>query len=133
MNIPNPMSVMPTDKSIDNWAAQLRKGTLELSVLAALAGQRLYGLALLKLLQEQRSTAISEGTLYPLLDRMKRDQLLDAQWEQCGDSRPRKYYQLTAQGNAWLLQLEQHWRQTVLDLDILLARPAVGAIKQGAC
>lgn len=105
------------------WEIQLRKGTLELVILAALQQRTLYGLELLKLLQSFPSTAITEGTLYPLLDRLKREQLLDSQWVQEGDIRPRKYYQLTAQGQQKLQQLSRVWRQSVQDIEYLLAHP----------
>ena len=66
------------DKTQEKWEVQLRKGSLELVILAALQQRTLYGLELLKVLQSFKSTAITEGTLYPLLDRLKREQLLDA-------------------------------------------------------
>ena len=86
------------DKTQEKWEVQLRKGSLELVILAALKDRTLYGLELLKVLQSFKSTAIAEGTLYPLLDRLKREDLLDAQWVQEGDIRPRKYYSLTKDG-----------------------------------
>lgn len=115
-------------QSEQKWEIQLRKGTLELVILAALQQRTLYGLELLKLLQSFPSTAITEGTLYPLLDRLKREQLLDAQWVQEGDIRPRKYYQLTAQGQQKLQQLSRVWRQSVQDIEYLLAHPGPEAI-----
>lgn len=118
----------PEAQSEQKWEIQLRKGTLELVILAALQQRTLYGLELLKLLQSFPSTAITEGTLYPLLDRLKREQLLDAQWVQEGDIRPRKYYQLTAQGQQKLQQLSRVWRQSVQDIEYLLAHPGPEAI-----
>lgn len=120
-----PTTWLPDDPdTIDKWSAQLRKGTLELAVLAALAGRCLYGLELLRLLGQQPFTAISEGTLYPLLDRLKREQLVKAEWVQQGEQRPRKYYQLTVVGQARLQQLQHNWRQAVADLDVLLQHSA---------
>lgn len=112
-----------TEDVMEKWAVQLRKGTLELAILAALQQRTLYGLELLKLLQSLPSTSITEGTLYPLLDRLKRDELVDAQWVQEGDSRPRKYYQLTPLGNKKLTDLTRLWRQSVTDIEWLLANP----------
>lgn len=111
------------DKNQEKWEVQLRKGTLELVILAALKGRTLYGLELLKLLQGFRSTAISEGTLYPLLERLKRDELVDAKWVQEGDIRPRKYYTLTAIGEQKLIDLISIWRQSVTDIEYLLRHP----------
>ncbi len=113
----------PTEALMEKWEVQLRKGTLELAILAALQQRTLYGLELLKLLQSLPSTTITEGTLYPLLDRLKREALVDAQWVQEGDSRPRKYYQLTAPGAQKLTDLTRLWRQSVSDIELLLANP----------
>lgn len=110
-----------TDNLTEKWEVQLRKGTLELAILAALQPQTLYGLALLKRLQSLPSTNISEGTLYPLLDRLKRDALVDATWVTEPDSRPRKYYQLTALGEAKLQQMQAVWRQSVIDMERLIS------------
>jgi len=113
----------PNDALMEKWEVQLRKGTLELAILAALQQRTLYGLELLKLLQSLPSTTITEGTLYPLMDRLKRDELVDAQWVQEGDSRPRKYYRLTALGAQKLTDLTRLWRQSVIDIEFLLANP----------
>ncbi len=113
----------PNDALMEKWEVQLRKGTLELAILAALQQRTLYGLELLKLLQSLPSTTITEGTLYPLMDRLKRDELVDAQWVQEGDSRPRKYYRLTALGAQKLTDLTRLWRQSVADIEFLLANP----------
>lgn len=112
-----------TENLTEKWEVQLRKGTLELAILAALQQRTLYGLELLKLLQSLPSTSISEGTLYPLLDRLKRDALVDASWVTESDSRPRKYYQLTEQGQSKLLQMRALWRQSVTDIEQLLTSP----------
>jgi PadR family transcriptional regulator PadR len=112
-----------TEALMEKWEVQLRKGTLELAILAALQQRTLYGLELLKLLQSLPSTTITEGTLYPLLDRLKRDELVDAQWVQEGETRPRKYYQLTPLGNKKLTDLTRLWRQSVSDIEWLLANP----------
>ncbi len=111
------------EKIQEKWEVQLRKGTLELVILAALQHRTLYGLELLKLLQSFKSAAITEGTLYPLLDRLKREGIVDAQWVQEGDVRPRKYYSLTDTGRHKLADLITLWRQSVLDIEFLLAHP----------
>ncbi|MFZ5843636.1 MAG: PadR family transcriptional regulator [Pseudomonadota bacterium] len=115
---------METDDLQEKWQSQLRKGALELVILAALRGRTVYGLALLRHLQRFPTTAITEGTLYPLLDRLKRDELVNANWVQEGDSRPRKYYQLTPKGEQKLAALAQAWQQSVTDIHALLSTPA---------
>lgn len=104
----------------DKWDVQLRKGTLELVILAALKERTLYGLELLKLLHSFETMKITEGTLYPLMDRLKRDELVNAFWRQEGDTRPRKYYQLTEQGLIKLEALTNRWRQSVEDIEHLI-------------
>ena len=96
------------------WDAQLRKGTLELAILAAVAGEEKYGLV------------ISEGTLYPLLDRLKREGVLNAKWHQVGEVRPRKYYSLTESGLERLHILRARWKRSVVDMESLLADTAIG-------
>ena len=122
--------VMMLQKDIDSkWDAQLRKGTLELVILAILKERRLYGLEILGLLQSLETTAISEGTLYPLLDRLKRDGLVDAHWQQQGEARPRKYYQLTMNGETKLADLTIRWRKSTEDIETLLSNPGPGPIR----
>lgn len=112
------------DDQQEKWQIQLRKGALELAILATLRGQPVYGLAILRHLQRFPTTAITEGTLYPLLDRLKRDELVSANWVQEGENRPRKYYQLTAKGEQKLVALAQVWQQSVTDINALLAAAA---------
>ena len=107
----------------DKWDVQLRKGSLELVILAALKERTLYGLELLKLLHSFETMKITEGTLYPLLDRLKREVLISSFWRQEGETRPRKYYQLTPQGEQKLIALRMRWRQSVEDIEYLLQHP----------
>ncbi len=112
--------VSENDDAQEKWQVQLRKGALELVILAALQSGPVYGLALLRHLQRFPTMAITEGTLYPLLDRLKREELVRADWVQEGASRPRKYYQLSSKGEQKLATLVQAWRQSVADIDALL-------------
>ena len=105
------------------WDAQLRKGTLELVILAALSGRTLYGLELLNMLHQYQTIQISEGTLYPLLDRLKREGLVAAQWQQEGDSRPRKYFSLTTLGATKLQVAKERWNKAAADINHLLSHP----------
>ncbi|BFT31902.1 PadR family transcriptional regulator [Alteromonas sp. D210916BOD_24] len=105
------------------WDAQLRKGTLELAVLAALEHQAKYGLELLNYFRTFDTMQLTEGTLYPLLDRLKREGALSASWQQEGEQRPRKYYALTDNGHQKLHQLRDRWQRSVTDLQQLLNIP----------
>ena len=114
---------MSKNNTNEKWDVQLRKGTLELVILAALQGRQVYGLELLKSLHQLPTMQITEGTLYPLLDRLKREGLIDAEWLQEGSSRPRKYYQLTNSGEDKFNALSQRWQQSVADIEFLLQNP----------
>lgn len=116
------------EENIEKWDVQLRKGSLELVVLGALRGRKVYGLELLKYLHQFESMQITEGTLYPLLDRLKRDELIAANWIQEGENRPRKYYQLTKKGEDKLTGFTQRWRQSVTDIDFILNNPGSSAL-----
>ncbi|WP_440053510.1 PadR family transcriptional regulator [Pseudoalteromonas sp. T1lg65] len=118
---------MSTKEQSTKWESQLRKGTLDLVVLAALKGRTLYGLELLQFLHQFATTRITEGTLYPLLDRLKREGLVDAQWVQEGETRPRKYYSLTKTGATQLTAVSERWQQAVSDINYLLANPGPNA------
>lgn len=88
------------------WQAQLRKGYLELCVLLVLRQkQSSYGLEILQLLNKA-GLEINEGTLYPLLNRMHKNGWLDSTWEPPAESgHPRRFYQLSGQGDAQLPQM----------------------------
>ena len=113
----------------DKGEGQRRKGTLELVILAALKERKLYGLELLKLLHSFETMKITEGTLYPLMDRLKRDELISAFWQHEGETRPRKYYQLTDHGEQKLGALTTRWRQSVDDIEYLIQNPGPQAIQ----
>lgn len=112
------------------WDVQLRKGTLELVILAALKERKLYGLEILKLLHSFETMMITEGTLYPLMDRLKRDGVIDAEWQQEGEKRPRKYYHLSEKGEEKLLSLTYRWRKSVEDIELLLTNPGPAIIEK---
>jgi PadR family transcriptional regulator PadR len=92
----------------DRWEAQLRKGSLDLAILAVLWNDRLYGLDILRRL-EGASLAIAEGTLYPILMRLKEDGLLESAWVDAEAGRPRKYYWLTRAGRQRAMSMVRGW------------------------
>jgi len=84
---------------VENWEAQVRKGWLELAILASLWQRKCYGLEILRKLEEGVSLVVAEGTVYPILARLKADGLLSSEWvESEGGGHPRKYYSLTPLG-----------------------------------
>lgn len=82
----------------DNWTVQVRKGMLELCILDALTERERYGYELVKLLTEIPGLVVSEGTLYPILSRLRQQQLVSTRLEESPEGPARKYYALTAEG-----------------------------------
>ncbi|HEY4682432.1 MAG TPA: PadR family transcriptional regulator [Candidatus Acidoferrales bacterium] len=96
---------------LDNWRAQLRKGALELVVLSALANGERYGLAVVEDLRRALGEEISEGTVYPLLNRLKQNGWLRSRWEESEAGHPRKYYSLTVEGARQLGRMLAEWEE----------------------
>ena len=91
------------------WEAQLRKGCLELAILASLWERRLYGLEILRSLGERSQLAVAEGTVYPILARLKAEGLVNSEWVEAEAAHPRKYYWLTAAGRRRARQMAEAW------------------------
>jgi len=94
--------------NVDNVKSQMRKGILEYCILLILNRQKAYANDVILLLQEARLIVV-EGTLYPLLTRLKNMDLLTYQWIESNQGPPRKYYELTPKGGQFLEELEQAW------------------------
>ncbi len=105
----------------DKWEVQLRKGCLELAILAALWGGRLYGLEILRRLESDSDLIVSEGTVYPLLSRLKALGLVDSEWVESDAGHPRKYYFLTSAGKGRALAMSRVWVRFSASLGKLLA------------
>jgi PadR family transcriptional regulator PadR len=99
----------PTAAEIAQWEAQLRKGGLGLAVLASLWRGRMYGLEMLKVLETSAGLKVPEGTIYPLLNRLKSAGLVASTWVESDAGHPRKYYSLTPQGRAHARQIARAW------------------------
>jgi PadR family transcriptional regulator PadR len=84
----------------DNWERQVKKGWLELAILATLWGERLYGLEILRRLEQATDLVVAEGTVYPILSRLKAEGLVETKWVEGEAGHPRKYYWLTAAGRS---------------------------------
>lgn len=96
--------------NLENTKAQMRKGILEYCILAILKKQEAYPSEILEALKTAKLIVV-EGTLYPLLTRLKNDELLTYRWEESNSGPPRKYYSLTKIGNAFLEELEITWNE----------------------
>jgi PadR family transcriptional regulator PadR len=106
--------IMPSYGLMDlnAWKAQLRKGAAELAVLATLDRQESYGLELLDRLQAAGSLELSEGSIYPLLNRLQKEGKIRGRWvEDPEAAHPRKYYGLTQAGKALLAEMLAEWSQ----------------------
>ena len=102
------------------WVSQLRKGVVEVVVLGLLASGERYGSELVEALSSQRELAISGGTVYPLLSRLKRAGLIESTWRESPVGPPRKYYRLTQQGRDELETMSAAWRSVSRAVDLLL-------------
>ncbi len=106
---------------IDRWEVQLRKGCLELAILGVLWPERLYGLEILRRLEKDSDLALSAGTVYPLLSRLKADGLLDSEWVEADAGHPRKYYWLTPSGRRRAVEMARVWSTFASTLRDLLS------------
>jgi len=96
--------------SIDARFTAIRKGLLEFLVLRVISGSEVYAADILKRLATT-DFATQEGTLYPLLSRLRRDGLVDYEWQESDAGPPRKYYRLTAAGKSQLADLDDYWNR----------------------
>lgn len=96
----------------------VRRGLLELAVLTALEPGRLYAAEILERL-DGTPFATQEGTLYPLLGKLRRDGLLDHEWEESESGPPRKYHRLTDDGRERRAKLGAYWQELATTLDML--------------
>lgn len=93
----------------DALLAQMRRGTLQYCVLALLAGEERYGFDLVRSLAAVDGMVTSEGTIYPLLGRLRRDGLVESTWRESRSGPPRRYYSLTAAGRRALDGFMREW------------------------
>jgi len=106
--------------SPDRWEAQLRKGALEMAALASLWQGRLYGLEIIRFLESSSRLALSEGTIYPILNRLKAEGMLSSIWVEAEAGHPRKYYSLTDAGRLRLRRMAEAWSSFAGGLSRLL-------------
>ena len=105
--------------------SQLRRGALEYCVLALLKGGEKYGFELVRELSAVDGLVTSEGTIYPLLSRLRRDELVTTTWRESESGPPRRYYKLTKTGEAALADFTREWARFRSAVDAVLT-PEVG-------
>ena len=88
----------------------MRRGVLEFCVLALLSENERYGFDIVRTLADADGLVISEGTLYPLLTRLRREGLVSTSWQESTSGPPRRYYRLTRQGRTALNAFRADWR-----------------------
>lgn len=106
----------------DNTKAQMRKGVLEMCVLSLISTGEKYPSELL----DQLKTAdllVVEGTLYPLLNRLKDAGYLEYEWRESNAGPPRKYYRITTEGETIAATLQQAWSELVQSVQLTLENP----------
>jgi len=113
--------VAPADDETGKWETQLRKGGLGLAVLATLWPGRLYGLEMLRRLDADAGLSVPEGTIYPLLSRLKAEGLVTSEWVESSAGHPRKYYALSELGRRRVRDMAAGWRAFATGLERLLA------------
>ena len=104
----------------ESTIAQMRKGVLEMSVLAAINGNEAYASDILERLKQSHLIVV-EGTLYPILTRLKNEGFLSYRWEESSSGPPRKYYSVTGEGHTFLQELQTGWNELVGAVNLLLS------------
>jgi PadR family transcriptional regulator PadR len=105
----------------DNWTTQLRKGVLELCILNIIGRSRIYGYDIVRHLRDIDALVVREGTIYPILSRLKRDGLVRTSLEESPEGPARKYYQLTARGRLVLAKMLAAWAEVRDGIDQVAA------------
>ena len=104
--------------NIDNAKSQMRKGMLEYCVMLLLRRRASYASDIIQQLKDA-DLLVVEGTLYPLLTRLKNDRLLAYRWQESTQGPPRKYYELTTEGEQFLSGLDSAWNEIENTIHIL--------------
>jgi PadR family transcriptional regulator PadR len=110
------MTLENAKANIENTKAQMRKGVLEFCILSVLSDGDAYPTEIIERMKKAKLVVV-EGTLYPLLTRLKNLELLAYRWEESTSGPPRKYYKLTETGEKFLRELETSWDELVASVD----------------
>ena len=96
---------------VNKWTSQVKKGTLAFIVLNILKGHEYYGYDLTEQVRKYTEIEIAQGTLYPLLNRLKKENLVSSKWVEQETGIPRKYYTLTDIGEKTLTEMRTYWKK----------------------
>lgn len=100
--------------------AQMRRGAIEYCVLALLRDEERYGFQLVRELSEADGLVTSEGTVYPLLTRLRKEGLVETSWRESNQGPPRRYYRITREGRRELASFTEQWARFRSAVDALL-------------
>ncbi len=107
--------------NLENTQIQMRKGILEYCILQIVSRGEVYASDMLEELTSARIMVV-EGTLYPLLTRLRKAGLVDYKWVESSAGPPRKYYTLTEKGKAFIQQLDQTWKELVESTNLIIKK-----------
>jgi len=107
--------------AVDNTQTQMRKGILEYCILSIISQDEIYASDILQELKKAKLLVV-EGTLYPLLTRLKNNGLLSYTWKESSSGPPRKYYQITPEGTAILNQLDNTWEELIFAVNMAMEK-----------
>ena len=105
---------------VTNWKSQVKKGTLTFIILNILKENEYYGYELIEQIRKHTEIEIAEGTLYPLLNRLKTENLVDSKWVEQKTGIPRKYYCLTKMGIKTLVQMNGYWKNLEISIQKII-------------
>ncbi len=99
-----------TQEELDRWSKEVKRGAVTLAILALLSKRKAYGYEAVKLLDEKMSfLALEQGTVYPLLRRLEKRELLRSEWDYEDPTKPKKYYIVTDEGLMAMGAMTQTW------------------------
>ena len=107
------------EMNLDNWTTQVRKGLLELCIMNVLDGGEVYGYDLIKRLSAVEGLVVTEGTIYPLLSRLRKMGLVETQLKESSAGHARKYYTLTRKGREFRDLMNTYWNELAAGVDTL--------------
>ena len=118
--------------SHETWQEQLRRGSLDLAILLSVSSGPRYGLAIIQHLETFTDLVVTEGTIYPILGRLTREGLLEANWVEGEAPHARKYYRLTRLGQKRLADMKGEWHAFTEKIDRLIEASARKTDDHGA-
>ncbi len=105
---------------IDNWSTQTKKGVLILLVMNILKEKTCYGHEIIQKIEENTQIKVADGTLYPLLKKLKQENFAVTKWSVNEKDAPRKYYYLTGIGNSTVTEMNNYWKKLNHSIEALI-------------